>query len=73
MELDIKKLEKVIAEIKQKYKLSNDEIATVMGITYSYLFKVLNKTATPGKKIFDAVNNLCKAYNLNPNDYIFLN
>lgn len=73
MELNIEKLEEKIAEIKREHKLSNDEIAEVMGINYSYLFKILNKTATPGKKIFDAVNNLCKAYNLNPNDYIFLN
>lgn len=72
MELNIQKLEATISEIKKGHKLSNDEIAEVMGINYSYLFKILNKTATPGKKIFDAVTNLCKEYNLNPNEYIFL-
>lgn len=72
MELNIQKLEATISEIKKEHKLSNDEIAEVMGINYSYLFKILNKTATPGKKIFDAVTNLCKEYNLNPNEYIFL-
>lgn len=73
MEVNIEKLNDTILEIKKREKLSNEEIAQVMGINYSYLFKIIKKQAKPGKKIFDAVTNLCKRYNLNSNDYIFLN
>lgn len=72
MEVDIKKLEDTILEIKKRDKLSNDDIGEIMKINYSYLFKIFKKRAKPGKKLFDAVTNLCKKYNLNPNDYIFL-
>ncbi len=72
MEVDIQKLDATILEIKKREKLSNEEIAEIMKINYSYLFKILKKKVKPGKKMFDAVTNLCKKYNLNPNEYIFL-
>lgn len=71
MEVNIQKLKDTILEIKRREKLSNDEIAKIIKINYSYLFKILKKRVKPGKKMFDAVTNLCKKYNLNPNEYIF--
>ncbi|WP_041720729.1 helix-turn-helix domain-containing protein [Alkaliphilus metalliredigens] len=48
------------------YKLSQ-----VMGLDYSYVYRVFNEQSRPGYKFIEKLLNMCNKLGLDPNDYIF--
>lgn len=60
---------KKLAESKE---WSIPELASVLGVDYSYLFRVLNGEKNGGSKLFRGIYNLCKDEGLNVEEYIFL-
>jgi transcriptional regulator with XRE-family HTH domain len=49
------------------------ELASKIGVDYSYLFRVLKNEKNGGGKLFNGIYHLCKQKRLNVDDYIFLN
>lgn len=72
MIIRIKEFEKKIEEIKQEKNLSNKEIANIMKMDYTYIFRLFKENANPGKKVINGIENFCKEFGLDSKDYIFL-
>jgi len=72
MVIKIKEFEKKMEEIKQNEHLSNKEIAEIMEMDYTYLFRIFNENATPGRKAIIGIEKFCQKFNLNSRNFIFL-
>lgn len=51
---------------------STPELASKIGINYSYLFRILTGEKKGGAKFLGGIYHLCKNEKLNIDDYIFL-
>lgn len=72
MIIKIQELQNKIEEIKNEYSLSNKDISDIMEIDYTYIFRIFKYNTKPGKKVIEGIEKLCKRFNLDSSDYIFL-
>ncbi len=72
MQIKIKKFQKKVESLKEKHHLNNTEIAEIMGLEYSYVFRVFKGETDPGMKFINGVEKFCKKFNIDSKDYIFL-
>ena len=71
MVIKLKELEEKINEIKHENSLNNREIAEIMEMDYTYIFRLFKENANPGKKVISGIEKFCQKFKLNVNDYIF--
>lgn len=72
MIIKIEKFKAKMNFIKNEYDLTNSDIANIMGLEYSHIFRVLKGNSKPGKKFIDGIDRFCKKFKINSSDYIFL-
>lgn len=72
MLIKIRKFQKKVDFVKRQYGLNNAEIAEIMGLEYSHLFRVFKGDTKPGKKFIKGIEKFCKKFNTSPTEFIFL-
>lgn len=73
MRIDIKKFENKVKEIQEEKKLTNREIAEIMELDYSYLFRIFkNEKNTYSSNVINGIERFCNYFNLESKDFIFL-
>lgn len=72
MKINIDKLNQEIDRIKKDNNISNAELSTIMGLDYSYIFRIIKQKQSYGIKIIDGIERLCNRFNLKIDDFIFL-
>lgn len=73
MRIDIKKFENKVKEIQKKDNYTNKEVAEIMDLDYSYLFRIFkNDKKNYSANVINGIERFCNYFNLEVEDYIFL-
>lgn len=63
---------KALLKLAKEKEWSIPELASKLGVEYSYLFRVLFRNKNGGSKLFSGIYLLCKQEDLNIEEFIFL-
>lgn len=73
MKINIRKFQKTVKSIQKKEKISNIEIASIMQLDYSYVFRIFKSNKEMySSKVINGIERFCKHFNIDSKDYIFL-
>ena len=73
MKINIRKFQKTVKSIQKKEKISNIEIASIMELDYSYVFRIFKSNKEMySSKVINGIERFCKHFNIDSKDYIFL-
>ena len=73
MKINIDKFQNTVNIIKKDKKLSNSEIAEIMQLDYSYIFRIFKSNKNIySSKVINGIENFCKYFNIDSKEYIFL-
>ena len=73
MKINIKKFQKDVKTIQKKQKISNSEIAEIMQLDYSYIFRIFkSQKKIYSSKVITGIERFCKYFNIDIKEYIFL-